>query len=284
MSNSLSHILAVFTLISGCAGPQWKNVEIEKIAQPSVAVPSISTIVVDKSLPDLFILPYASGPDVGSPSSTVEKARIRGKQGMAIGAIPGIFLHGGRNTAKGEILSVALLLAGASVGGIAGGTVGIVEGGAQDLMGVITRLRDDNYTDEDVQKVYGALRTREILAQQLRQLTNSKPPKPISVLSELENPLLADTEKMATDGTLRVRVFQIYFLPHLSAAETTYEFVLIVRAEVEGRIGDDSSITQFTYRSKGRTQAEWAEGGAALLRGEHAQGCSQIAEKISSTL
>jgi hypothetical protein len=203
---------------------------------------------------------------------------------MAIGSIPGSFLHGGRNPAKGEILSIALLLAGVSVGGIAGGTIGIVEGGAQDLMTVITRFRDDNYTDKDVQEVYGALHTREILAQQLRQLTNSKSPKLISVVSELENSTLVDAEKMATNDTLRVRVFQINFLSHLSAAETTYEFVLVVRAEVEGRIGDDSSITQFTYRSKGRTQAEWAEGGATLLRGEHAQGCSQIAEKISSTL
>jgi hypothetical protein len=280
MIHILLQVLVISTLAAGCASTHEHNVSIETVAEPQTPLAPTSAIVVDKSLPDPFILPYSSSPDVGSRSSTLEKAKLRGKQGMEIGAIPGAFLNGGNLTAKGDVLAIALLLAGVSAGGIAGSAVGIVEGGTQDLIAIAARLQDGYYTTDDVQEVYRALNTRELLAKDLSELSGRGSKNPVVVLSEVNLAAAADSTQSETRGVLRVKVTQIDFLSHTLGSDAARSFVLVVRAESENTIGQGVLIKQFTFRSKERTLSEWADGGAALLRSEHSRGCREIAESI----
>src|SRR5262249_26077528 len=153
--------------LTGCFASKETPIEVETIVEPPRALSPISIIVVDNSLPDPILVPYASWPEAEFQSATLEKTKLRGKQGMGIGVLPGAYLYGGRN-AKGDLFSLTLALAGALAGGITGSGIGFVEGGTKDLIEIAVRIRDDMYTKDDIQEVYRALNTRELLVEWLQ--------------------------------------------------------------------------------------------------------------------
>lgn len=253
------------------------NVQIESLIESPLAAPPAKAVFVRTAPPSVLPLP-TQGPGE-MHLVTLERVLTRGKQGAQIGALPGAMLFTG-NTAKGDLLAIALALAGASAGAITGGTVGLVEGGSQDVMLLVDRMRQNGVVDADVEDALRQLKTTDELRMGFQEATKGS-----SLDIEMEKEPLANVSDNSSDSVVITPV-QVGFLNSSGKDSGPYQFVLTVNAhrEIQSDVaGQGFTSKKFIYKGLTHSPEEWLSGGIQMFKKEHNRGCREIALAIAKS-